>query len=156
MIYTCSDSHVVQTMYIMSVSELEWQKRQTKYAWAKYYELQRTHLGLDIEQVRVLRVMVEEEVPQFIRDELKVLLTELNKRVQCPVCLDDMEPSNLEISKCGHKYCQSCLETLKAQPNPMCALCRTSLGPQLPARIRPRVRVQVQIPAVTHELPRVL
>ena len=109
--------------------QLDWQKKKTKFAWAKFFEAQRTQLTDDTAQVVRVRTMVQhdEQVPQFIKDELKQLLTELNKRVQCPICLDDMQPSDLGISNCGHKYCQSCLDTLKAQPDPKCAVCRRKI-----------------------------
>ena len=76
--------------------QLAWGKKQTAYAWAKYYESERTTLGDNIQQYeRVNGVMLD-------------------------------EVDNLDISKCGHKYCKECLGRLK-QTTKKCAVCRRKL-----------------------------
>lgn len=35
-----------------------------------------------------------------------------NKQYNCPICLDDIDNENLGLTKCGHKFCWSCIEEL--------------------------------------------
>lgn len=63
-----------------------------------------------------------ESVPVFLQNEMKELLTELDKSVQCPICLDDLDSSQLKFSSCGHKYCAGCLPKIDN-----CAVCRKKI-----------------------------
>jgi hypothetical protein len=108
--------------------QLEWERKRTKYAWAKYFSAERFYLEGDTHNAGLIREIVSRpEIPQFILNELKDLLAELNKRIECPVCKDDMEPDDLAITNCGHKYCQGCLDILKGLTPARCAVCRKSL-----------------------------
>jgi hypothetical protein len=54
---------------------------------------------------------------------------EVRKTWDCPICLEMISPEetgdkSLEITNCGHYYCKQCLTSLKAQPQPKCAVCR--------------------------------
>ena len=46
-----------------------------------------------------------------------------NKDDECPVCMSNVANS---ITKCGHKFCSTCLDTIMYQTN-MCPLCRSIL-----------------------------
>ena len=93
-------------------------RRQTKYAWAKYYEKCReTHTST------ILRVEYIDNLPEFVKSEIKTLYEELKKDIECPICLDVIDIGVLEFSKCGHKYCGDCLSRLDN-----CAICRKKLN----------------------------
>ena len=105
--------------------QLVWSKKQTSYAWAKYYEECRSQLVSDIEAYNQID-QLPPETPEFVLNQLKDFHIALKKKIECPVCLDTIEPENLGISKCGHKYCEGCLERLKTTTK-KCAMCRKKL-----------------------------
>jgi hypothetical protein len=98
-----------------------------KFAWAKFFEAQRNALTTDIIHYHTLERVVENEIPEHLINELKEDMAKLQKKIECPICLEVITPEDLAVSKCGHKYCKGCLETLKEQDNPKCALCRRKL-----------------------------
>ena len=107
-------------------------ERKLKFAWAKFYEASNTHHNdnyrLYLQQQNIHNQMVAENIPQHITNELFELNTALKKSIECPICLDVIDGINLQlvISKCGHKYCNNCLTTLK-NSNANCAICRKKL-----------------------------
>jgi hypothetical protein len=111
----------------MSQQQLDTLTRQKKYAWAKYYALQnREHA----DNIRVYNRLTNlpPNTPQFVLDDIKSLHLELRKKIECPICLAVIEPEDMEITKCGHKYCKTCLDRLKQTPQKKCALCRTKVA----------------------------
>jgi hypothetical protein len=114
-------------------SQLDWSKKQTSYAWAKYYaECETTH-GTDTATYYHLRSIttiedpeIDEVIPPFVLEELTDLLKELKKKIDCPICLDVINAGDIGISKCGHKYCKTCLERLKTTTK-KCAICRRKI-----------------------------
>lgn len=68
-------------------------------------------------------------IPEHIIAQLKELHTALNKKIECPICFEQIEPSNIDITNaCGHSYCKACLTQLKTQSRTShynCAVCRT-------------------------------
>jgi len=48
------------------------------------------------------------------------------QRDECPVCYDNLTDTNVSITKCGHKFCTSCL-LKSANRNGECPLCREKL-----------------------------
>ena len=105
--------------------QLAWSKKQTSYAWAKYYDSERERLVSDIQAYTEIDSLPP-ETPQFVLDQLKEFHIELKKKIECPICLETINPDVLEISKCGHKYCKDCLDQLK-QTTKKCAICRKKL-----------------------------
>ena len=106
-------------------NQLNWSKKQTSYAWAKYYESEAERLTGDIEVYDNLKELPP-ETPEFVLTQIKDLMIELKKKIECPICLDVINPKELGISKCGHKYCKVCLDKLK-KTSKKCAVCRKTL-----------------------------
>ena len=50
-------------------------------------------------------------------------LTEQNEK--CPICMDDLKTKNLTITKCGHKFCHTCLDAHSCNDF-KCPICRYS------------------------------
>ena len=48
----------------------------------------------------------------------------LKEYTDCVVCLETIEKNNIEVPTCGHIICKTCYETIKAQPEPKCPICR--------------------------------
>lgn len=45
---------------------------------------------------------------------------------ECPICYETSE--KMAVTKCGHVYCQPCINTwMQAKRNPSCAVCRSSI-----------------------------
>ncbi len=107
------------------INQLNWSKKQTSFAWAKYYEASRVQLVSDIEAYNQINTLPP-ETPDFVIEQLKDFHIQLKKKIECPICLDVIEPEKLGISKCGHKYCEDCLKRLKTTTK-KCAICRKTL-----------------------------
>ena len=105
--------------------------REKKYAWAKYYQAENQEHHNNINTYHRLTPALTNlppTTPQFVLDELKSLHIELRTKIECPICLDIIEPESMQITKCGHKYCKTCLDKLKETPEKKCALCRTRVA----------------------------
>lgn len=50
-----------------------------------------------------------------------------NSSLQCPVCLEPVERSNMSVPRCGHVVCNACLRTLLKERAPKCPNCREVL-----------------------------
>jgi hypothetical protein len=103
---------------IKMVQSKEFQRRK---AWAMYFDIQTTtHANTIIRYEKLC------EVPEHIKLELIEMINELKKEIECPVCLSIIPTDNLAISRCGHKYCKGCIDTMKER-NLNCAICRETL-----------------------------
>ena len=102
--------------------------KQRAFAWAKYYEACNSRLNADhTNYTRIVRHTTDDAIPTHIKNEFLAMATELKKTWECPICLEFIQPDNLDITPCGHYYCKGCLHTLKAQPEPKCGICRRKL-----------------------------
>ena len=109
---------------------VEYLTKRMKFAWAKYYETERNYhkLMTDI-FLKLQNVQTESfEIPQNVKTELEELAMLSRKTFECPICLDIIPLGQLDITNCGHKYCKTCLDTLKRDcPTPKCSICRKNL-----------------------------
>jgi len=105
--------------------QLNYSKKQTAYAWRQYYNAGTDQLVSDIEAYNQV-TNLPPETPDFVLDQLKDFHIQLKKKIECPICLDIINPEHLGISKCGHKYCKGCLDKLKTTTK-KCAICRKKL-----------------------------
>ena len=71
-------------------------------------------------------------------DEALKVLEDHNRRItqklyditeDCPICMESLGKNDVCVTKCGHKFCTSCL-LQSAQNNTDCPLCRTELAPK--------------------------
>ena len=91
---------------------LDYAKRRTKFAWAKYYEEVRDQLHNDRAYFGTFnRVADDKAIPEHIKTEMKEMAKALKKKWECPVCMDMIEDEALEITNCGHYYCRDCLKS---------------------------------------------
>ena len=104
-----------------SQQQLDYAKRQTSYAWAKYYEqVGAAHNGDLYTYRQNLRVLEhQDELPIHLVNEIEQMSNKLRIQIQCPVCLQVIENGKLKISICGHKFCDQCFTQLDK-----CAMCR--------------------------------
>lgn len=88
--------------------------KRTAYAWSRYYgqvnnELQEAHVRV----ITYTKIVENVCIPTHIKNEMKEMATVLQKKWECPVCLDMIDSCDLEITNCGHFYCKDCLESWK-------------------------------------------
>ena len=105
-------------------------KAQKKFAWAKVYEGYREQWDT-YDKVRKLRdelAKQTEDIPKHFQDLFVEMATELKKKFECPICLEDVERDTFAVSSCGHIYCKGCYDQLCSQEDPKCALCRRKLA----------------------------
>ena len=106
-------------------------KKQKAFAWAKYYET----MANDAENARIIVAMAgiahnppaQAELPAHITQEFYDMACKLRRTFECPCCLELVDKDNIKITSCGHIYDENCLNILKAQENPKCAMCRRKL-----------------------------
>lgn len=89
--YTNSDVELIEPLRV----KLNTSRRQLTISKKTYQEISRTY--------NYLRVSVG-------------TLKNTSEEITCPICLDDIDESNLTITKCGHKFCWDCIyETHQVQ-----------------------------------------
>ena len=109
--------------------------KRRKMGWGKYYEaVNDNHMRLAEqygEQMEVFsQIEVIESVPQFIKDEMEQMIVRLRLEIECPVCMEiiDAEGGQLEIIRCGHKFCKGCISRVRESADePTCPSCRVKL-----------------------------
>jgi hypothetical protein len=103
-------------------------EKSRKVAWAMYYKvLEREQEQSIITYEKLVEVPVK-CMDEYAEQEFIKLLIELKRNIDCPICLETIDPTNISITGCGHKYCKNCLNTLKNLTNPKCAICRSKIG----------------------------
>lgn len=118
-----------------AVRQLEYERKRTRFAWAKYYEVLNTELTTEHRAYETYnRIAGDEGIPEHIKAELKEMGELLHKKWECPVCLDMIEPGQLEITNCGHYYCRECLRRWsgifyqRREPKWDCCVCKRKHG----------------------------
>ena len=78
---------------------------------------------------RILRAQLEnnEDVDiAHLKTQFIEMYDKLKDYTDCVVCLETIRKNNIEVPRCGHIICKECFETIKAQPEPKCPVCRKS------------------------------
>ena len=50
----------------------------------------------------------------------------IDKEDKCPICMEDLQNKNLTITKCGHKFCHTCID-IHSCSDSKCPVCRTDM-----------------------------
>jgi len=78
-----------------------------------------------------IKVVVNEEPKRcckFLKDNIFDLHKQLNKNIECVICLETIDDKNkLEVSQCGHYYCDECFMSMCKMEKKQCAICRHQL-----------------------------
>tara|TARA_R100001086_G_C11822233_1_gene254372 strand:+ start:1039 stop:1416 length:378 start_codon:yes stop_codon:yes gene_type:complete len=111
-------------------------QKKAKIGWAAFFQSENKNHRIHteyMEKINAMRVALEgmgqilsdaTTTPIHLQNELKELYEFSKKEVSCPICLEVLEINAIKFSTCSHKYCENCLNQLKAQPQPKCAICR--------------------------------
>jgi hypothetical protein len=106
--------------------KLSYSKKQTAFAWGKFYEECRVLQQSNINSYEVVSAVPVEELPVHLQNEMREYVKKLKLEIDCPICLEVINPNQLEITRCGHKFCRTCLGTLKTTTK-KCAICRKTI-----------------------------
>lgn len=111
--------------------QLDSAKKQRSFAWAKYYsqmEAEATNANIIINMIEIPHNPPQQrELPPHITQEFYEMACELRRKYECPCCLEMVNKDTIKITNCGHIYDEACLNILKAQADPKCAVCRRKL-----------------------------
>uniref|UniRef100_A0A6C0KRM3 RING-type domain-containing protein n=1 Tax=viral metagenome TaxID=1070528 RepID=A0A6C0KRM3_9ZZZZ len=110
----------------------------SKTGWAKYYELLKSEQLNAIRQRGTLRSFKKKldkshsVIPTHLKTEFVEMMTALGRRFECCICMCTPSSEDVEISKCGHRYCKPCLSKLKeiakaSNLTALCAICRNKM-----------------------------
>ena len=89
---------------------------------------------------------MNELVPWKVESLLLCLETydELNKKKECPICLDEVKIINILRTNCNHDFCGECimkkLDTDRSKCSPNCPMCRTDIK-----------TMEIKCPEIYHE-----
>jgi len=109
------------------IKENESLARARRYAWAKYYSEIEQQLEGNIEQYNIVSKIDIDDIPLHIKNEYVAMVKELNKKISCPLCLEIIDPANLKLTNCGHKYCNDCFKKLEESGYNECSVCKKKL-----------------------------
>jgi len=103
-------------------------RKMTAYAWAKYYESNNSRLRADHRHYTTTQQLIP-VLPPHIMTQFEDMAKELKKTWECPICMDMIQPDNLDITNCGHFFCKPCLTQHKVAnaTNCMCPVCRRAI-----------------------------
>ena len=103
------------------------QVRKAKAGWAKYYCEMEQNQGIQVVYYEQVKQLPVNDMTEYAQSQIQELLIQLKKEIECPICLETINPKEIEMTACGHKYCKQCINTIKAGANPECAICRTKI-----------------------------
>ena len=108
--------------------------KRRRLGWAKYFEEWNESHTRQVENYEsqmetFSEIEVIEAVPQFIKDDMEQMIVKLRLEIECPVCMEiiDAQGGQLEITKCGHKFCKDCIKRVKESESPTCPTCRKTI-----------------------------
>ena len=103
------------------------QVRKAKAGWAKYFCELEQNQDRDIIYYESVKQLPVNDMTDYAQAQIQELLIQLKKHIDCPVCLETINPKDIEMTACGHKYCKGCINTIKQSIKPECAICRSKL-----------------------------
>lgn len=107
-------------------NQIRKEENKCRYAWKQYYE----ECKLGAEQNTVVRTIirkVEDDIPIYLENEIKEIMTKHNHKYDCVICLDNIEGKDLKVVRCGHFFHKECIgEWLKRKNS--CPNCRKKIS----------------------------
>ena len=108
-------------------------RKQTAFAWAKYYGAVNVRHEEGVGIYRTIAETLKRDIgyvlPPHLHTEIETMAKELKKTWECPVCIEIIAPGNLDITKCGHFFCKTCIRSYKEKEGDACKcpVCRRPL-----------------------------
>lgn len=108
--------------------KLNQKEKERKVAWAKYFAELEHNQSDNIIYYETLKQVEVNAMPEHIKVSFLEMMKKLKLNTECPICLDTINPKNIDMTRCGHKFCKSCLDSLKAIPGTTkCPTCRATI-----------------------------
>jgi hypothetical protein len=117
-----STDNMPRTSRRMTKTEAKLDKNR-RVAWCKYFQSRRDNFKQYVffyNRLKALATSAEGyKIPTHFQNKFKDLLAETKTSTECPVCLETIDPEQVDITNCGHCYCAPCKSRLDK-----CAVCR--------------------------------
>ncbi len=116
--------------------ELAKQRKQTAYAWGRYYDITErfhelhTEIYNQLTEAHIPPDDVKETNTEHLNKYVSKLYEKAKEQVECSICLEVINSKDLEITKCGHTFHKTCMTQLKKSSNQRyvdCPICRTKI-----------------------------
>lgn len=92
------------------------------YAFRYDRQMERTYSSLIYDGDRVIGARISKKITNIITNNLHFKSDELN----CCICLEDKDSTQMNKVGCNHIFCEDCVKTLVVANCP-CPLCRTDI-----------------------------
>ena len=104
------------------------QIKKTRYAWARYFNICNE---LHATQHHLIDTFGEEEklksdlknCPEYLQKFIIELYNDSKKGIECPICLEVVNPEDLQTRICGHNFHKACNEKCIEEKSE-CPICR--------------------------------
>lgn len=60
---------------------------------------------------------------EYLKSQFVEMYDMLKKETECPVCYEVLTKDNIDVPKCGHIICKTCIESIKTVDTPAKGLC---------------------------------
>jgi len=109
-------------------NELRWSKKQTAYAWAKFYEQLEIQYDRELVIFNDFKETAEEEdgISLHLQALINKLVDKAKEKIECSICMTVINKDTLKTGKCGHNFHESCIATWLATEDAKgkCPVCR--------------------------------
>jgi late competence protein required for DNA uptake (superfamily II DNA/RNA helicase) len=93
-------------------TQLKEVQKSVQVAWDRYFDI-----------VHLFKNTKNYVIPNHIKLEFVEMMKLLKKHEICPICKNNIQYSEFEITECGHFYCKECLVNLKISGYNTCSVC---------------------------------
>lgn len=105
-------------------------------------QLERRRAQLQAEQARASQLTAERARRQAIDEEQRLAALanreEPIEATECPVCMDELKPTNHMILRCGHQFCGDCIfKHFQKSGGTKCPMCRSEYALRVPNWLPP-------------------
>lgn len=106
-------------------------ERKAKTGWAVYFKHEDENHQLHFENYQLMKKLNEltksnentnnQDLPSNLVDEIRELYDVMKRKIECPICYEEMSSKDFIISSCNckTKYCKTCYDKLNE-----CAICK--------------------------------
>ena len=109
----------------MACNQCRKKEGQRKVAWAHYFG-QRDELFELYGELAELKLENEDmgTLSPHLQTFIKQLYEKSKVKIQCQICLEDIEKDKLKTGRCGHNFHMDCIKQWTDQGKKECPLCR--------------------------------
>lgn len=102
-------------------------ERKSKTGWACFYKVQEDNHKLNQENYELLKKLKNitnednQNLPENLVNEIREFYEVMKRKIECPICYDEMGSKDFIISSCNckTKYCKACYDKINE-----CSICK--------------------------------